>query len=108
MNSELVSLGGSGLSRRAARELGSEVARVNTKGLLKRAEIEMETDLQTDRVGAVAYVGKRALQEMALLSALEVQLTALVPAAQPRLQGLGDLTAVAMADVVSETVRKVK
>ncbi len=43
-----------------------------------------------------------------MLSQLEVQLSSLVPAATVRLQGLGDLTALAMADVVSETVRRVK
>jgi hypothetical protein len=48
------------------------------------------------------------MHEVTMLSQLEVQLSALVPAAMPRLQGIGDLTALAMADVVSETVRKVK
>jgi len=45
---------------------------------------------------------------MAMVSQLEVQLSSLVPAATCRLQGLGDLTALAMADVVGETVRRVK
>jgi hypothetical protein len=43
-----------------------------------------------------------------VIGKLEVQLSCLVPAATPRLQGIGDLTALAMAEVVSETVRKVK
>jgi hypothetical protein len=43
-----------------------------------------------------------------MLSQLEVQLALLVPSAIPRLQALGDLSALAMADVMSDTVRRVK
>jgi hypothetical protein len=75
---------------------------------LELARINQQADLQAERIAAVGYVGKRALHEVAMLSQLEVQLSCLVPSATPRLQGIGDLTALAMAEVVSETVRKVK
>ncbi len=78
------------------------------QGQLELARINQQADLQAERVSAVGYVGKRAMHEVAMVSQLEVQLSVLVPAAIPRLQGIGDLTALAMADVVSATVRKVK
>ena len=78
------------------------------RGRLALARINQEADLQAERIAAVGYVGKRAMHEVTMLSQLEVQLSALVPSATPRLQGLGDLTTLAMADVVSETVRRVK
>jgi hypothetical protein len=47
------------------------------------------------------------MQEIALVSQLEVQLTNLVPSAAPRLIAIGDMVALGAADVVSETVRRV-
>jgi hypothetical protein len=97
-----------GLARREFRRVSRELVRMNGQGQLELARINQQADLQAERVSAVSYVGKRAMHEVAMVSQLEVQLSALVPAAIPRLQGIGDLTALAMADVVSETVRKVK
>lgn len=102
--SEMVPFGG-GLAKREVRR---ELSRMDGRGRVELARINQQADLQAERLAAVGYVGKRAMHEVAMLSQLEVQLSALVPAATPRLQGIGDLTALAMADVVSETVRRVK
>lgn len=95
------------LASREERQVSRELARLGGRGRLEIARIDQEADLQAERLSALAYVGKRALHEVTMLSQLEVQLSALVPSAIPRLQGIGDITALAMADVVSETVRKV-
>lgn len=105
--SELVRRGG-GLARQDARLVGRELSRVDAQGQVELARINQQADIQAERLTAIGYVGKRALQEVAMLSQLEVQLSALVPGAIPRLQGIGDLTALAMADVVSETIRRVR
>jgi hypothetical protein len=97
-----------GLMGRDVRTVGRELSKLDGRGRLELAWIDQEADLQAERLSALAYVGKRAMQDIALLSQLEIQLSALVPAATPRLQGIGDMTALAMADVVSDTVRKVK
>jgi hypothetical protein len=97
-----------GLMGRDVRTVGRELSKLDGRGRLELARIDQEADLQAERLSALAYVGKRAMQDIALLSQLEIQLSALVPAATPRLQGIGDMTALAMADVVSDTVRKVK
>jgi len=96
-----------GLAARESRQVSRELARLDAKGQIELARISQQANLQAERVAAVGYVGKRAMHEVAMLSQLEVQLSALVPSATPRLQGIGDLTALSMADVVSETVRRV-
>lgn len=105
--SEMVPFAG-GLAKRESRAVSRELSRLEGRGRLELARINQAADLQAERVAAVGYVGKRAMHEVAMLSQLEVQLSAVVPAATVRLQGLGDLTALAMAEVVSETVRRVK
>jgi hypothetical protein len=96
------------LASREARSVGRELSRLDGRGRLEMARINQEADLQAERVSAIAYVGKRAMHDVTMLSQLEVQLAAMVPSATPRLQGIGDITALAMADVVAETIRKVK
>jgi hypothetical protein len=71
------------------------------------ARIEQGAEMQVGRLQAVVYVGKRAMQEVALLSQLEGQLSAVVPLATSRLQGIADIVALEAADVVSETLRRV-
>src|SRR5262249_33266922 len=93
---ELIAFGG-GLARRQARAAGQELARIGFEG-----------HLQAERVSAVAYVSKRALHEVTMVSQTEVQLAAMVPAAATRLQAIADFSAAAMAEVVAETVRKVR
>ena len=105
--SEMVPFGG-GLARHELRSVGRELSRLDGRGRVEMARINQQADLQAERLAAVGYVGKRAMHEVTMLTQLEVQLSALVPSAMPRLQGLGDLTALAMADVVSETVRRVR
>ena len=105
--SELVPLGG-GLARRESRQVSRALARVDAASLVELARINRQAELQAERIAAIGYVGKRAMHEVTMLSQLEVQLSGLVPSAMPRLQGLADLSALAMADVVSETVRRVK
>ena len=105
--SEIVPFSG-GLARRESRRVGRELARMDGSGQLALARINQQADLQAERVSAVGYVGKRAMHEVAMLSPARGSAVGLVPAAMPRLQGIGDLTALAMAEVVSETVRRVK
>jgi len=99
---------GGGLTRREGRKLSQGLSWLDAQGRLDMARLNHAADLQAERVAAVGYVGKRAMHEVAMLSQLEQQLSALVPMATARLQGLGDLSALAMAEVVSETVRRVK
>ena len=95
------------IERRESRYAGRALARLDTQTELGLARIDQAAELQAGRVGAVTYVAKRAMQEMALLSQVEVQLSTVVPMATSRLQALGDIAALEAADVISQTVRKV-
>jgi hypothetical protein len=97
-----------GLARPGDRRTARELARLDAAGQLEIARINQAADIQAERVVAVGYVGKTALREVAMLSQTEQQLAALVPMATGRLQGIADLAALSMAEVVSETTRRVR
>lgn len=84
-----------------------ELARLELRAKGQLTGIELEADLQAARVQSVAYVGKQAMQATAVISELEGQLAEMVPDAEGRLKGIGDITALGLAEVVAATVRKV-
>jgi hypothetical protein len=93
--------------RRESRYSRGAIARLDAQTEIGLARIEQAAELQAGRAGAVTYVAKRALQEVALISQLEAQLSMIIPMATSRLQALGDIAALEAADVVSQTVRRV-
>lgn len=95
------------LSRGEAKATRRELARLEARAQTQLGRIELEADLQAARVQSLAYVGKQALQATALVSELEGQLGQMVPDARGRLKGIGDITALGLAEVVADTVRKV-
>jgi hypothetical protein len=107
MSSDIVPAFGGSLTRRESRYAGRALARLDTQTEVGLARIDQAAELQAGMVGAVTYVAKRAMQEIALLSQLEAQLSTVVPLAASRLQALGDIAALEAADVISQTVRKV-
>jgi hypothetical protein len=103
----LVPAGAGAIARRESRISDRALARIEARTEIGLGEIESQAELQAGRVMAVGYVGKRAMQEVAMVSQLEHQLATLVPMATSRLQAIGDMVALEAADVVSETVRRV-
>ena len=103
-----IALRGGAFGSMSPRGTGRVLGRIDAQTQVGIAQIDQAAELQSRRVDAIGYVGKRALHEVALLSQLEQQLSALVPMAAGRLQALGDMAALGMADVVSDTVRKVR
>lgn len=99
--------GGQGLSRRDARLVRREVKTQGAQTAVALARIDAEADRQAARVQAVGYVGQQALHSVAMVSALETQLREMVPAAAGRLNGIANVAALGMAQIVSDTVRKV-
>ena len=106
--SSIVPSGSSALANRQSRYTGRALARIDSRTEVGLAQIESQAELQVGRVMAVTYVGKRAMQEVAMLSQLEGQLAALVPLATSRLQAIGDMVALEAAEVVADTVRRVR
>lgn len=97
----------SALSRRVGRQAGYELAKVDAGTALSLAEVESAAEIQCAKVDAVAQVGRRAMQDAALLSQVEVQLAMAVPHASGRLAAIADLTAIAMTEVVVDAARRI-
>lgn len=106
MNS-IVPAGGAGIGRRQSRQTGRALARIDDQVEVGLAEIEAKAELQVAKVVGTAFVSKKAMHEVAMVSQLEQQLAALVPSATTRLQALGDMFALDAAEIVSDTVRVV-
>jgi ABC-type iron transport system FetAB permease component len=104
--STLIPAGSTSVVGRQSRYASKALSRLDDRVTVGVAEIEAEAELQATRVMAVSYVGKRAMHEVAVVSQLEQQLATLVPMATSRLQAIGDMLALDMADVVGNTVRR--
>jgi len=92
-----------GVQRRVQRELTT----ITTSTGLTTARLDARTEIETVRASGVAAVGQRAMQEVALLTKLERDLAETVPAAVARLTMIGDLTAIALGDVVLTAARRI-
>jgi hypothetical protein len=104
----LVPAGSGFIETRETRATSRALARMESRHTLKQAQIQDEAELQVDRVQAVGYVGQQGMQVVALVSQMEGNLATLVPMATSRLQAIGDLVALEVADVVSQTPRRVR
>jgi hypothetical protein len=71
------------------------------------ARIEQAAMTQVARADAVAFVGRAGMQAVAMVSQFEAQLGQACPMAVSRLQGIADMTALGVAEVVADTVRQV-
>lgn len=108
MNSELVPYQVRSMRGKDRRQLGRTLDKLNAEVSRETARIEGAAEIQATRSDAVAYVGKRAMQDVALMSQIEQQLGLLVPAASGRLQLIADVTAMSVAEVVGDTLRQVR
>lgn len=89
-----------------ARRVTKALSRLHEETGLTIACTEAKAEMQAAVVDGIAYVGQRAMQDVALLTQMEQQLTTAVPLAASRLQAIGDMTALGMADVVASTARR--
>ncbi len=105
--SELVRSGG-WLERSDARRVGRGLSRLNAQGHMQMAEIAQVSEVQVEKIAAIAHVARAAQTELTMLTQSEVQLCALVPSAAARIQGIGDIACIAMADVLADVGRRVR
>jgi hypothetical protein len=97
-----------GAGRRELRQISRNLTRLNGQGQFELARIDQEAELQSERIHAVGFVTSAAMREVALLAEMEQQLAALTPAAANVLQGINNIGAISMADILADTVRKVR
>lgn len=95
--------GGGGLSRREQRQLSRSLTQLDVRKELGLARIEQQAQLEAAKTHAIGYIGSQAMQAVAMVSQLEGQLAEAVPLATTRLQGIADMTAMAMAQVVADS-----
>lgn len=91
-----------GLQRKVERQL-TEIT-VDTG--LRQARIQAQTEIESARLSATAMVAQRAMQEVAMLTKMENELSASVPSAQARILGLGEMAAIAMGGIVMNAARR--
>lgn len=103
-NIEMYRSGALGVSRSVGRVL-SQVQGVRTIAV---ARVEARVDIQAAQIDGVAAAAQRAMQGVAFVSQIEQQLGQAVPIAVTRLQAIGDLAALSMGQVVTDTVTKLR
>ncbi len=85
---------------------GKEVARLAATTELTTMEVNAAAVIEHVRLGAIDAVASRAMQGVAMVTQLEQQLTQTVPLAASRLQALGDMHALAVANEVASLSRR--
>lgn len=90
------------------KRVGNTLAGINGQTDIDIARVEAAADVQCAKVDAVGAVGQRAMQGTAFLSQVEGSLGQAVPLAVTRLQAIGDLSALAMGMVVTDTVTRLR
>ena len=96
-----------GSPSRRSRYASRALVRLDEDTEVNLAVVEAKAEVQAAKAMAVSYVGKRAMHEVAMVSQLEQQLSAVVPMATSRLQAIGDMVALSAAEVVAETLYRV-
>lgn len=85
---------------------GRELARLSDRTDVEIARTNSAAEVDTARLDGLQLVGTRAMQGVAMVSQLEGQLATMVPLATSRLQAIGDMHALASAEVVSQAARR--
>lgn len=96
------------LATRGSRQVDRTVARIEATGSLRLARVDSEAEVMASKTDAVNYVGGRAMQNVALLSQMEQTLAQAIPMASGRLATIGDITAIAMSGIVSDTACRLR
>jgi hypothetical protein len=91
-----------------SRQLGRNLARIQDDTSVQIAKVEARADIDASKIDAVTVVAQRAMQGVAFVSQIEQQLGQTVPIAVTRLQAVGDLATLAMGQVVTDSMTKLR
>lgn len=80
----------------------------NRNSIRQRGRIENVAEVQAVIADAVTFVGRQAMQDVAMLSQIETQLAQAVPHASGRLAAIADLTAIALSQVVADAAHDLR
>jgi hypothetical protein len=107
MSNLIPSTGGSFAGRRDDKALNRAISGYDRTKAVGMARMEMQAELEATKVHAIGYVGQQAMQAVTMVSQLEGQLGQACPLAVTRLQGIADITALSMAQVVADATRRI-
>jgi hypothetical protein len=91
-----------------SRQVDRSLARLQASTIVQVAQVDSRATVQAAQVDAVAAVAQRAMQNVAFVTQIEQQLGAAVPLAVSRLQAIGDLSTLAMSQVVTDTAARLR
>jgi len=91
-----------------SRQVDRSLARLRAGTVVQVARVDSRATVQAAQVDAVAAVAQRALQNVAFVTQIEQQLGQAVPMAVSRLQAIGDLSTLAMSQVVTDTATQLR
>jgi len=89
------------------RRVSKALDRLAAQTGLTVAEIQAQAEIEAEKIEGIGYVGAVAQQRVALLTQMEQQLSQTVPLAASRLQAIGDMAVLGMADVVGSAARRI-
>lgn len=95
------------VERRQDRSVSRVLAGLERSQAVGLARIESEAQLEAAKAHAVGYIGQQAMQAVAMVSQMEGQLAQACPLATTRLQGIADMTALSVAQVVADSARRI-
>jgi len=108
--SNLVPYSSTGLSRYSpiSREASRELARVQGQAMIRALRADAEARLADIKIDAVAGLGTSAQQHVATMTAMEIELVKAVPLAANRLEMIGNITAIAATEIVTDAITKLR
>jgi hypothetical protein len=89
------------------RRSGRALSRLAADTGIAIASTEARTEIEAAIVDGIAYIGTRAMQQVALVSQIEQSLAQAVPHASGRLATIADLAAVGMAEAAASAGRRI-
>jgi hypothetical protein len=93
---------------RAVSRVSRELDRIIDAGEVDTADTLTKTERELNQLDGLQAISTRAMQGVAMVTQLEQQLATSVPLAASRLQAIGDMHALASADVVASAPRRLR
>ena len=89
-------------------QLTRALGRIEGGKVLAIAKVDAVAQVQAAQIDAITAVTQRGLQGAAFISQVEQQLAQVVPLAASRLQAIGDIGTLALAQVTMDTANKLR
>ena len=103
---QLANLHSGGLSNRDAvaleRPTSRQLAQLEAGGLVRATQIDIETRLGQMKMSAASSMARTAHSEIAMMTAMEAELIRAVPLAANRLEMIGNIATIQMAEILAD------